>query len=182
MSFLSQFREQEETLFWISKEKQWECLFWITNFTQGLFLNVLRKAQSTFETTTVVTSFWCVLVLGSVRRLIVMVTSGGGVRFCSPHTVTHSGPLTCTCPQHIAASNTWIDETYNHQKVQRDIKHLWPFDPRPCHTKDVIKMVPDAFLLSAQHIRTGLASLSSQTSFKKRRWIPSGMCGRVWLI
>jgi len=28
-------------------------------------------------------------------------------------------------------------------------------------------MVPDASLLGAQHIRTGLASLSSQTSFKK---------------
>jgi len=36
------------------------------------------------------------------------------------------------------------------------------------HTKDVIKMVPDASLLGAQHIRTGLASLSSQTSVKKR--------------
>ena len=35
------------------------------------------------------------------------------------------------------------------------------FDPRPRHTKDVLKMVPDASLLSAQHIRTGLASLSS---------------------
>jgi len=45
------------------------------------------------------------------------------------------------------------------------------FDPRPRNTKDVIKMVPDASLLSAQHIRTGLASLSSQ----KKRWIPSGM-------
>ena len=41
------------------------------------------------------------------------------------------------------------------------------FDPRPRHTKEVIKMVPDVVLLSAQHIRTGLASLSSQTSFKK---------------
>ena len=41
------------------------------------------------------------------------------------------------------------------------------FDPRPRHTKDVIKMVPDASLLGTQHIRTGLASLSSQTSFKK---------------
>jgi len=28
-------------------------------------------------------------------------------------------------------------------------------------------MVPDASLLGAQHIRTGLASLSSQTLFKK---------------
>ena len=51
------------------------------------------------------------------------------------------------------------------------------FDPRPRHTKDVIKMVPDASLLSAQHTRTGLASLSSQTSLKKR-WILSGMSGR----
>jgi len=42
-------------------------------------------------------------------------------------------------------------------------------------------MVRDAFLLSAQHIRTGLVSLSSQTSFKKR-WIPSGMSGREWLL
>ena len=25
------------------------------------------------------------------------------------------------------------------------------FNPRPYHTKDVIKMVPDAYLLSAQH-------------------------------
>jgi len=31
-----------------------------------------------------------------------------------------------------------------------------------------IKMVPDASLLGAQHIRTGLASFSSQTSFKKK--------------
>jgi len=38
-------------------------------------------------------------------------------------------------------------------------------------------MVPDASLLGAQHIRTGLASLSSQTSLKKKRWIPSGMRG-----
>jgi len=37
------------------------------------------------------------------------------------------------------------------------------FDPRPRLTKDVMKMVPDAPLLGAQHIRTGLASLSSQT-------------------
>jgi len=29
-------------------------------------------------------------------------------------------------------------------------------------------MVSDASLLGAQHIRTGLASLSSQTSFKKK--------------
>ena len=56
------------------------------------------------------------------------------------------------------------------------------FDPRPRHTKDVIKMVPDASLLSAQHIRTGLASLSSQNLVKKKRWIPSGMSGREWLI
>ena len=55
------------------------------------------------------------------------------------------------------------------------------FDPRPRHTKDVIKMVPNASLLSAQHIRTGLVSLSSQTLLKKR-WIPSGMSGREWLI
>ena len=41
------------------------------------------------------------------------------------------------------------------------------FDPRPRHTKDVIKIVPDASLLGAQHIRTCLASLS-QTSLKKR--------------
>ena len=33
--------------------------------------------------------------------------------------------------------------------------------------KDVIKMVPDASLLSAQHIRIGLASLSSLTLLKK---------------
>jgi len=33
------------------------------------------------------------------------------------------------------------------------------FDLRPHHTKDVIKMVPVASLLSAQHTRTGLASL-----------------------
>jgi len=43
------------------------------------------------------------------------------------------------------------------------------FDPRPRYTKDVIKIVPDASLLRAQHIRTGLASLSSQTSLKKRK-------------
>jgi len=37
------------------------------------------------------------------------------------------------------------------------------------HNKDVIQMVPDAFLLSAQHIKAGLAFLSSQTSFKNKR-------------
>ena len=42
------------------------------------------------------------------------------------------------------------------------------FDPRPRYTKDVIKMVPDAPLLSAQHTRTELASLSARISFKKR--------------
>jgi len=35
----------------------------------------------------------------------------------------------------------------------------------PRHTKDVIKMVPKASLLSAQHIRIILASLSSQNTF-----------------
>jgi len=40
--------------------------------------------------------------------------------------------------------------------------------PIHIYTKDIIKMVPIASLLSAQPIGTGLASLSSQTSFKKR--------------
>jgi len=40
------------------------------------------------------------------------------------------------------------------------------FDSRPCHTKHVIQMVPDASLLSAQRMRIGLAFLSSQNSFK----------------
>jgi len=35
------------------------------------------------------------------------------------------------------------------------------YDPQPRHTKDVIKIVPDAILLSAQHIRIDLPSLSS---------------------
>jgi len=42
------------------------------------------------------------------------------------------------------------------------------FDPRPRHTKDVIKMEPAASLLYAKRTRTGLASLLSQTSFNKR--------------
>jgi len=41
------------------------------------------------------------------------------------------------------------------------------FDPPLRHTKDVIKIVPDASLLSAKHIIIGLASLSSQTWLKK---------------
>jgi len=40
-----------------------------------------------------------------------------------------------------------------------------PFYPRPRNTKDVIKILPDASLFSAQHKRIGLASLSSQTLF-----------------
>jgi len=52
------------------------------------------------------------------------------------------------------------------------------FDPRPRHTKAIIKMVPDASLLSAQHIRIGLASRPSQTLFQKMRWVSSGMSGR----
>jgi len=39
-------------------------------------------------------------------------------------------------------------------------------------------MVPDASLLGAQHIRTGLAYLSSQNLVQKKRWISSGMSGR----
>jgi len=34
-------------------------------------------------------------------------------------------------------------------------------DPKPCHTKDIIKMVPDASLLRAQHMNEGLPSLLS---------------------
>jgi len=41
-------------------------------------------------------------------------------------------------------------------------------------------MVPEASLLSVQHIRAGLASLSSQTSLKKKRWIPFGMSIWEW--
>ena len=40
------------------------------------------------------------------------------------------------------------------------------FDPRTCHIKDVIKMALDASLLSTEHIRIGMASLSFQTLFK----------------
>jgi len=40
------------------------------------------------------------------------------------------------------------------------------FDPRSRHTKDVIKMIPDASLLGAQHIRIGLASLFPHTLLK----------------
>jgi len=46
--------------------------------------------------------------------------------------------------------------------------------PEPFNTKDVTKMVPDASLLTAQHIymdRSGFA----QTKFKKIRWISSRM-------
>jgi len=39
-------------------------------------------------------------------------------------------------------------------------------------------MVPVASLLGVQHIRAGLASLSSKKLVQKRRWIPSGMSGR----
>jgi len=45
------------------------------------------------------------------------------------------------------------------QRLERSpLERRW-FDPRPRHTKVVIKIVPDASLLSA-HIRIGLASLS----------------------
>jgi len=54
------------------------------------------------------------------------------------------------------------------------------FDPRPRHTKDVIKIVPDASLLSAQHM-IGLTCLSSQTSFKKEM-DSTGTSGRERLI
>jgi len=37
------------------------------------------------------------------------------------------------------------------------------FDPRLRNTKDVIKMEPDASLISTHHKRIGLAYLSSQT-------------------
>jgi len=54
------------------------------------------------------------------------------------------------------------------------------FDPRPHPTKDIIKMVPDASLLGAWHIRSGFSLLSNL--IQKKRWIPSGMRGRKWLI
>ena len=41
-------------------------------------------------------------------------------------------------------------------------------------------MVTDASLLSVQHIRTGLASLSSQTLLKKMKLFPSGMGSQVF--
>jgi len=41
------------------------------------------------------------------------------------------------------------------------------FDGRPRHPEDVIEMVPDASLLSAQHTGIDLAYLSSQTTLKK---------------
>jgi len=37
------------------------------------------------------------------------------------------------------------------------------FNPQTQHTKDVIKLVPDASLLGAQQIKIGLAQLSTQT-------------------
>jgi len=40
-------------------------------------------------------------------------------------------------------------------------------DPQLCDAKDIVKMVPDASLLGAQHIRIGLASLSSYIFLKK---------------
>ena len=53
--------------------------------------------------------------------------------------------------------------------AQRSERSPSGFDHRPRHTKDVIyvQMVPYALLLSVQHIRIGLASPSSQTSFKQ---------------
>jgi len=43
------------------------------------------------------------------------------------------------------------------------------FDPRPRHTKDVIKMVPDAPLLSTQHIKmSGFSLLSNLIKEKKK--------------
>ena len=52
------------------------------------------------------------------------------------------------------------------------------FDPRPRHTKAIIKMVPDASLLRAQHIRIGLASHPSQTLFQKNEM---GCIRNEWL-
>jgi len=40
-------------------------------------------------------------------------------------------------------------------------------DLQLCDSKDIVKMVPDASLLGAQHIRIGLASLSSYIFLKK---------------
>jgi len=59
-----------------------------------------------------------------------------------------------------AAVAQWLERSPR----ERDVVGLIPDRVIP----DVIKMVPDASLFGAQYIRTGLASLSSQTLFKKR--------------
>jgi len=61
---------------------------------------------------------------------------------------------------HFAAVAQWLEPSPREQEVVG----LVPDRVIP----DIVKMVPDASLLDAQHIRIGLASLSSQTSFKKR--------------
>ena len=54
----------------------------------------------------------------------------------------------------------WLERSPRERKVVGSI-------PDRVIPKTLLKIVPDASLLGAQHIRTGLASLSSQTSFKK---------------
>jgi len=53
------------------------------------------------------------------------------------------------------------------ERLLREREVVGSIPDRVICTKDVIKMVPDASWLSAQHIRTGLASLSSQALFEK---------------
>jgi len=62
------------------------------------------------------------------------------------------------CNMNIAAVAQWLEHSPREQEVVGSI----PVIPK------TLKMVPDASLLGAQHIRTGLAPLSSQTSLKKR--------------
>ena len=58
--------------------------------------------------------------------------------------------------------------------VERSPRELWVVGSIPDRIipKTLWKIVPDASLLSAQHIKTALASLSSQTSLKRDGFHP----------
>ena len=62
------------------------------------------------------------------------------------------------CAFSTAAVAQWLERSPCEREVVGSI---------PDRVINIIKMVPDASLLGAQHIRRGLASLPSQTSLKK---------------
>jgi len=118
---------------------------------------------------------WSFFPTNQTRRSINPTEESSGTFLISPYFSCHWSLVLKVCHwklYHLKLSNSgcyckYLEATSSLMCEITAAVAQW-FDPRLRHTKDVKKMVPDASLLSAQHRRIGLASLSARTLFKKR--------------